>query len=40
MSRAVIINRLARFLMRFAGYPINPAAVAFAIVAAWGVWHG
>jgi len=40
MIRAVILNRLARFLMRLAGYPVNPAAVALAIVAAWWVWHG
>jgi len=40
MSRAEALNRVARFLMRFSGYPVNPAAVALAIVAAWGVWHG
>lgn len=40
MSRAVILNRVAAFLVRFASYPLNPAAVALAIVAAWGVWHG
>lgn len=40
MSRAEILNRVARFLVRFAGYPLNPAAVALAIVAAWEVFHG
>lgn len=35
MSRAVIINRLARFLMRLAGYPVNPATVALAFAVFW-----
>ncbi len=40
MSRAVVLNRVAGFLMRLSIYPVNPAAVALAIIAAWGAWHG
>lgn len=40
MRRAVVLNRVAGFLMRLSSYPVNPATVALAIAAVWGAWHG
>ena len=35
MSRTALLNRLAAFLTRLAGYPVNPAAVALAFALFW-----
>ncbi len=35
MTYAALNNRVASVLMRFAGYPLNPAAVALAIAVIW-----
>lgn len=40
MNSAAIFTRVVLFLVRLASYPISPATVALAIVAALGVWHG
>lgn len=35
MSRAEILNRVAAFLVRLAGYPVNPAAIALVFAVFW-----